>query len=140
MGAIFVVKTASQLKNIPEGNIAATDVQAAINELDTEKISLTSYTTTSTAILTPVLATANIWQLTAQAVDLTIAAPVGTPVLGEAIQILIKDNGTARAITWNAIFKTMGEALKTTTTINKRMEAIASYDGTDWLTSTINEV
>ena len=30
-------KTASQIANTPAGNIAATDVQAAINELDTEK-------------------------------------------------------------------------------------------------------
>lgn len=37
--AQFVPKTASQLKNVPAGNIAATNVQAAINELDTEKAS-----------------------------------------------------------------------------------------------------
>jgi len=37
-------------------------------------------------------------------------------------------------------YKAMGEALKTTTTISKRLEAICVYDGTDWLTSTTNEV
>jgi len=99
-----------------------------------------SSTTTSTATLTPALATANVWQLTAQAEALTIAAPTGTPVLGEVIQILIKDNATARAITWNATYKALGEALKTTTTISKRMEAIAVFDGTDWLTTTVNEI
>ena len=99
-----------------------------------------SSTTTSTATLTPALATANVWQLTAQAEALTVAAPTGTPVLGEVIHILILDNATARAITWNATYKAMGEALKTTTTISKRMEAIAVYDGTDWLTTTVNEV
>lgn len=37
MGAQFTPKAAAQLKNIPAGNITATNVQAAINELDTEK-------------------------------------------------------------------------------------------------------
>ena len=39
-----------------------------------------------------------------------------------------------------ATYKAMGEALKTTTTISKRLEAICVYDGTDWLSSSVNEV
>lgn len=46
MGASFIPKTASQLKNVPAGNIAATNVQAALNELDTEKAPLASPTFT----------------------------------------------------------------------------------------------
>ena len=113
---------------------------SSINTLTNKRIQPRSSTTTSTATLTPDLATANVWQLTAQAGALTIAAPTGTPVLGEVIHILIKDNATAQAITWNATYKAMGEALKTTTTISKRLEAICVFDGTDWLTSTTNEV
>lgn len=33
--------TASNITNVPAGNIAATDVQAALNELDTEKVPYT---------------------------------------------------------------------------------------------------
>ena len=105
-----------------------------------KRITPRSSTTTSTGTLTPALATANVWQLTAQEEALTIAAPTGTPVLGEVIHILIKDKTEARAITWNATYKALGEALLVTTTISKRLEAIAVYDGTDWLTSTVNEI
>lgn len=37
---IIAGTTASEIENVPAGNIAATDVQAAINELDTEKVGL----------------------------------------------------------------------------------------------------
>lgn len=43
-GAVVAVAgdyTASEVTNVPAGNIVATDVQAAINELDTEKITTT---------------------------------------------------------------------------------------------------
>jgi len=121
-------------------NTSNTTERAAAATLTNKRIQPRSSTAASTATLTPALATANIWQLTAQAEALTIAAPTGTPVLGEVIHILIKDNATARAITWNATYKAMGEALKTTTTISKRLEAICVFDGTDWLTSTTNEI
>jgi len=42
--AIFVPKKASQIKNTPAGNISATNVQDAINELDTEKQPVLGYT------------------------------------------------------------------------------------------------
>jgi len=96
--------------------------------------------TSATGDITPNLGTANVWQRTAISGTIAINAPTGTPVLGEVIHIILKDNGTSRTLNWNATYKAMGEALKTSTTINKRMEAIAVYDGTDWLTSTVNEV
>lgn len=46
------VHDASAITNTPAGNIAATNVQAAINELDTEKASLTGATFTGTLNLT----------------------------------------------------------------------------------------
>jgi len=39
---VWVNKTASNIANVASGGIAATDVQAALNELDTEKAALTS--------------------------------------------------------------------------------------------------
>lgn len=39
--------TAAEISNTPAGNIAATDVQAAINELDTEKIAIAGHTANS---------------------------------------------------------------------------------------------
>lgn len=54
-----------------------------------------------------------------QSQSLTIDAPTGTPVDGRKLIIRIKDNGTARALTWNAIFEVIGVTLPTTTTANK---------------------
>jgi hypothetical protein len=61
----------------------------------------------------------NHYSHTAQAQALTIAAPTGTPVNGQRLIIRIKDNGTARALTWNAIFRVIGVTLPTTTVISK---------------------
>ena len=61
-------------------------------------------------------------QITAQAQNLTIAAPTGTPILGQKLIINITDNGTTRTISWNAVFNVVGGAtLPTATTPNKQL-------------------
>jgi hypothetical protein len=75
--------------------------------------------TASTATLTPDIQSGDQFNLTAQAVALAVAAPIGTPVDGNKIMIRILDNGTARAITWNATYTAIGVTLPTTTVINK---------------------
>ena len=42
--------------------------------------------------------------ITALAENATFAAPSGTPVNGNVITIRVKDNGTARTLSWNAIY------------------------------------
>ena len=49
----------------------------------------------------------------------TIAAPTGTPVDGQRLMFRLLDNGTARALTWNATYTVMGVTLPTTTTLSK---------------------
>lgn len=44
--------TASNITNVPAGNIVATDVQAALNELDTEKQATGNYITALTGDVT----------------------------------------------------------------------------------------
>ena len=82
--------------------------------------------TASTATLTPA-ATSYQYNLTAQAAGLTIAAPTGTPIDGQSLMFRIKDNGTARAISWNAAFRAVGVTLPTTTVLGKVL-----YVGTKW--------
>lgn len=65
--------------------------------------------------------------ITALAEALTINAPTGTPIDGQALIIRIKDNGTARALTWNAAFRAIGITLPTTTVISKTL-----YIGCFW--------
>lgn len=63
-------------------------------------ISAASYTTSVTIPADSV----DLFQITAQAGALLFNAPSGTPNNGELLVIRIKDNGTARALTYNAIF------------------------------------
>lgn len=69
--------------------------------------------------------------ITALAVPITFGAPTGTPVNMQSITFRIKDNGTARAITWNAAFRAFGAALPTTTVINKTLYVVAQWNSTD---------
>ena len=69
--------------------------------------------------------------ITAQAVALTINIPTGSPEHGRKLIIRIKDNGSARALTWNAIFRAIGTTLPTTTTISKVLYMGCVYNTTD---------
>jgi hypothetical protein len=54
--------------------------------------------------------------------SITLAAPSGTPVNGQKLLIRLKDNGTARAITWttsSGAYRALGITLPTTTVLSK---------------------
>jgi hypothetical protein len=69
--------------------------------------------------------------ITGQAGALTIANPTGSPVNGRKLIIRIHDDGTARAITFNAVFRIMGTTLPTTTVSNKLLYIGCIYNSTD---------
>lgn len=69
--------------------------------------------------------------LTALAANLTINAPTGTPTAAQKLVIRIKDNGTARTFTWNAIFRAIGTALPTSSVVNKTVYIGMIYNSTD---------
>lgn len=92
-------------------------------------VSAASYTTDTGTSLS--VATADEFVVTAQAGALLFNAPGGTPVEGQKLIIRIKDNGTARALTWNAIFRAMGTALPSTTVLSKTLYLGFIYNATD---------
>lgn len=85
---------------------------------------------TNTATLTFDVDSYEIVVVTAQSQAITIASPTGTPVHGQAILIRLRDNGTARAITWNAVFAPVGVTLPTTTTASKVTYVAARWNAT----------
>jgi hypothetical protein len=93
----------------------------------------TTTTSASTATLTPNLASGDTFTITAQAAGLSVANPTGTPVNGQKMIIRIKDNGTARAITWSGTqYRASSDlALPTTTIINKTMYLGFIWNSTD---------
>jgi hypothetical protein len=68
--------------------------------------------------------------ITALAVAANFQAPSGTPTNGNTLTIRVKDNGTARALTWNAIFNPRYATLPTTTTVNKYLHIEFVYNST----------
>jgi len=70
-------------------------------------------------------------KITAQAAALTLVNPSGTWDEGQSLMIRIKDNGTARAITFDTNYRAIGVTLPTTTTISKTTYIGIIYNATD---------
>ena len=105
-----------------------TDTQTLTNKRITPRVA----TTTSTATLTIASDTTDHQTITAQAAALSIANPTGTPTDGQKITLRIKDNGTARAITWSGTqFRGVGVTLPTTTVVSKIMYLGMIYNSAD---------
>lgn len=85
----------------------------------------------STSTPTPNANTDDTYVLTALAVGATFGAPSGSPVNGQKLMFRIKDNGTARSLSWNAIYRAIGVTLPTTTVVNKTMYVGAVYNAAD---------
>tara|TARA_R100001440_G_scaffold23689_1_gene38568 strand:+ start:259 stop:1143 length:885 start_codon:yes stop_codon:yes gene_type:complete len=87
--------------------------------------------TASTATLTVDADSTDFAAITAQAEVLTIAAPTGSPVQGQKLIIRLKDDGSARSISFNSIFTAIGVTLPTTTTVSKKLYIGCIYNDTD---------
>jgi len=88
----------------------------------------------STATLTVDADATDMAIITAQAATLTIAAPTGTPGEGWQLFFRIKDNGTARTINLNAIFRDFTGNFPSSTTASKELYFGCKYDAvsTKW--------
>ena len=75
---------------------------------------------TSSATVTPTFSD-DMVKITAQAAGLTLANPSGTAIPGLGIVIRIKDNGTARSISYGTQYRGVGVSLPSTTVISKTL-------------------
>lgn len=73
-------------------------------------------------------------KITAQAANLTLANPSGTPDAMQAMIVRIKDNGTARTITYGSQYRAVGINLPSTTVISKTiyLGMIWNSDDSKW--------
>ena len=85
-------------------------------------------TVASSATPTPNGDTTERYVITALAAAAVFGAPTGTPVQGQRLMFHLTDNGTARGLTWNAIFKAQGVTLPTTTVLGKLLIVGCIYD------------
>jgi uncharacterized protein (DUF1330 family) len=87
-------------------------------------------TVASAATVTPTSAN-DIVTITAQAAALALANPTGTWDEGQSLIIRIKDNATARAITYGTDYRAIGVTLPTTTVLSKTTYLGIIYNSTD---------
>lgn len=117
----------------PSGTIVGTsDLQTLSNKRITPRaIILPSNDATLTSANAEYnIDTADEFLILALAQDTDFGVPNGTPVQGQKIIIRIKDDGTARALTWNAVYVPIGVVLPATTVISKLLYISAIYNAT----------
>lgn len=109
-----------------------TDLQSGAFTMTNKRITKRVSTEASNATPTPTADSYDMHTITALAEAATFGAPTGTPTEGQQLVIRIKDNGTARALAWNAIYRASSDlALPTTTVISKTLYCGFVYNSSD---------
>lgn len=109
--------------NSPSNVYTIEDIQTLVKTPSVQSV-------VSSATVTPVYGN-DIVVITAQAVALALSNPTGTWPQGKDMMIRIKDDGTARAITFDTKYRAIGVTLPTTTVINKTTYVGVIYNATD---------
>lgn len=122
--------------NIKAGSIGTT--QLANEAVDNSKVKAGSLTRDRLADLTTTITTATTitpvignYNVTALASAATIAAPSGAPTQSQLMVLRIKDNGTARALTWDTVYRAVATELLTSTVAGKVMYIGGKYNVED---------
>jgi hypothetical protein len=125
-GANSLIDINNNFSNLNTDKIEASDTKTLTNKRITSRI------TTITSHATPTVNTDNCdcVTITAQAEALTSMTTnlSGTPTNFQKLIFRIKDDGTARAITWGASFEAKGVSLPITTTLSKVLTVGFIYD------------
>lgn len=126
-----LVRVSAGVVSIEGVNIAdISSAQTITNKrIEPRVVSAASYTTDTGTSLS--VATTDIFVITAQAGALLFNNPGGTAVQGQKLVIRIKDNATARALTWGIEYRAMGTALPSTTVLSKTLYLGFFYNSTD---------
>lgn len=108
--------------------VITTGTQTLTNKRVTKRV--TSITDSATP--TPNADTDDMYLVTALTQTATFGAPTGTPTQGQQLMIRVKDNGTARTLAWNAIYRASADlSLPLITVVSKTMYLGFIYNSTD---------
>lgn len=105
--------------------------RAATRTLTNARVTKRVGTTASSSTPTADADAHDSYHVTAAAANMTVGAPTGTPTDSQMLMYRFKDNGTARTIAWNAIFRAIGITLPTTTVISKTLYVGTIYNSAD---------
>lgn len=104
---------------------------SSTSTLTNKRITSRVGTTASSSTPTPDADAHDQYNVTALAAGATFGAPTGTPTDGQKLLIRYKDNGTARTLAFNAIYRAIGVTLPTTTVISKTGYIQCVYNSAD---------
>lgn len=123
----------SNIPSLPAGTVAG-ELWSQNGTLRIGNPTANIQTVGSAATITPNIDTTKLVVTSALATALTIAAPTGTAQEGQELTFRFKDNGTARALTWNSVFEDYTGSLPTTTTAGKTVYIGCKYNliNTKW--------
>lgn len=127
--SLALTKTDVSLANVD--NTSDATKNSATATLTNKRITKRVSSNTSSATPTPNADTDDVYLLTAQAATAAFAAPTGTPTPAQPLVIRIKDNGVARTISWDGIYRAIGVTLPTTTVISKTLYIGFMYNFSD---------
>ena len=135
-GGILNADLAGSIAATKISNTAATlsDTQTLTNKTLISTTNVISQITSVASSATPTPtggSLRNSYTITALGEAAEFAAPSGTPVNGNSVIIRILDDGTGRALTYNAIYREVGVSLPTTTTASKTIYIGAVYNSAD---------
>ena len=106
-------------------------MSVSTSNFTTNKITKRVGTIASSATPTPNANTDDVFTVTALAVGAIFGAPTGTPLEGQSLIVRVKDNGVARSLGYNAIFRAVGVTLPTTTVVSKTLYLGFIYNSVD---------
>lgn len=117
---LVLVKGDVGLSNVDNTSDATKNSSTAT--ITNKRITARVGTTTSSSTPTPDADAQDQYTVTALSTNATFAAPSGTPTEGQVLLVRIKDNGTARALSWNSNYRgSIDFSLPSTTVVSKTM-------------------
>jgi predicted heme/steroid binding protein len=127
------IKFAAGASSTAHVTIGTTGLTTFATGVDYKRLNPTTTSFSYATTFTPDISASDTFAITGQAVNLSVANPTGTPVNGQKMIIRIKDDGTARTITWSGTqYRASSDlALPTTTIVNKTMYLGFIYNSTD---------
>jgi hypothetical protein len=135
-GSVTNADLAGSIASTKITNTAATltDTQTLTNKtiIDSTNVLTETTTTASSATPTPTGGSLrNALYVTALGEAAELQEPSGTPANGNTLIVRILDDGTARALTYDAIYREVGVNLPTTTTSSNTIYIGAIYNSAD---------